>query len=156
MNFGDSVVYVKDGKPLNALVVKAQGDALNLIYLDPASESFVAQGNTSRLASTAVAVKPLADGAKFGWMQRDDSRLQHDNQLAKDRETAKSASFHVIEQPDGSFTSSVGPFPVPASEDDQKAAELAKTIQTNLKKPSFGERVLDGLGNAIGEAMDQR
>lgn len=64
---------------------------------------------------------------------------QHDIQLAKDIETAKSASFHVVEQPDGSFVSSVGPSPAPivpdrTSHDDVTAASLASKINASLGK----------------------
>jgi len=118
--FGDAAIYVKDGKPLNALVVKSNAGAvetLNLLYLDPSSESFVGQGNASRLVSSAVDVKPLAEGAKFGW-----TPLSAPEQLD---EAQGPVTLGAPESPHALTTASV---------EDQKATVLAAQINTNLGK----------------------
>ena len=69
MKYGDSVIYVRDGQPLNALVAQSfqtvDGETLNLIYLAP-GVNVIGQRMVNLLQS-AFSVKPLADGAKFGW-----------------------------------------------------------------------------------------
>lgn len=114
--FGDIAIYVKDGKPLNALVAKAQGDSLNLLYLDPSNEASAFQGNIARIVSCAVDVKPLAPGAKFGWQLMDE--------VQGPVTPGDPASPHALTTP-------------PASEEDQAdaaAAKIAAQINANLGK----------------------
>ena len=118
--FGDVATYVKDGKPLNALVAKAQGDSLNLLYLDPSNEAAAFQGNIARIVSCAVDVKPLAPGGKFGWQLMDEAQ----GPVASGAPESPHALAPVMPTDPTS----------PASVDDAKATALAQQINANLNK----------------------
>lgn len=120
--FGDIAIYVKDGKPLNALVAKAQGDSLNLLYLDPSNEASAFQGNIARIVSCAVDVKPLAPGAKFGWIPADDKEDYEDYMVHLEIQAKEPAP---VMPADPTSIESV---------DDAKATALAAQINANLGK----------------------
>ena len=113
--FGDSVVYIKDAKPLNALVVKSQDDLLTLIYIDPSNESAVSQGNLNRIASVAIGVKPLAPGAKFGWQDLISAPEQLDEAQGpvtpSDPESPHALTIETKTYSDGSSATGVAPLP---------------------------------------------
>ncbi len=133
MQYGDVVTYVKDGKPLNAIVVKSSGDILSLIYLDPTSESMTHQGNLSRVVSTAIGVRPLSEGATFGW-QGKDYPLSHEEEVKLADEVfgmiepGFPESPHAIETKtysDG--TTATGPGPLPEQSPAQQEATQEAT-----------------------------
>lgn len=70
MQYGDAVIYVRDGQSLNALVAQSfqteDGEILNLIYLDPDARALGNQ-RMANFVQSAFSVKPLVEGAKFGW-----------------------------------------------------------------------------------------
>ena len=70
--FNDSVLYVRNGKPIPAIVLKSQetpgGELLTLLYADPdAGPAMVSQSTTRGIAQVQNAVAPLAEGKVFGW-----------------------------------------------------------------------------------------
>jgi hypothetical protein len=67
MKYNDSVIYVKNGVPIQGIVLTVNGDLLSILYADPESESLAFQGNLARIAQVARSVKPMVDGAMFGW-----------------------------------------------------------------------------------------
>lgn len=58
MKYGDAVQYVRNGQSLNALVVAARGDVLDVVYPDPAIGPQLYR--THGLLSTAFSVPKMS------------------------------------------------------------------------------------------------
>jgi hypothetical protein len=72
MKFGDSVIFVRNGVEINALVVQsaqqADGEHLTLVYLDPIKNvGFLSGSQVQGSIATAFSVVPLVEGSKNGW-----------------------------------------------------------------------------------------
>ena len=70
--FNDSIIYVRNGKPLPAIVLASQataeGELLTLLYADPVNgPQLLAQGTTRGIAQVQKAVAPFVEGNMFGW-----------------------------------------------------------------------------------------
>lgn len=70
--FNDSIIYVRNGKPLPAIVLASQataeGELLTLLYADPVNgPQLLAQGTTRGIAQVQQAVAPFVEGNMFGW-----------------------------------------------------------------------------------------
>jgi len=70
--FNDSIIYVRNGKPLPAIVLASQataeGELLTLLYADPVNgPQLLAQGTTRGIAQVQQAVAPFKEGNVFGW-----------------------------------------------------------------------------------------
>lgn len=70
--FNDSIIYVRNGKPLPAIVLASQesplGELLTLLYADPTKgPTLLAQGTTRGIAQVQQAVTPMVEGNVFGW-----------------------------------------------------------------------------------------
>ena len=94
--FNDSVLYVRNGTVIPAIVLKsaishprpdlpagvqhsklhkdeAPVETLTLLYADPDNGvGLVNSGTTAKIPLIAFAVKPWTDGSAFGWKERDD------------------------------------------------------------------------------------
>lgn len=84
--FNDSIIYVRNGKPLPAIVLASQataeGELLTLLYADPVNgPQLLAQGTTRGIAQVAIGVPPVTHGAKFGWV---DSPFFEDEEVVAD------------------------------------------------------------------------
>ena len=78
--FNQAVVYVRDGKPIPAIVLKSQssdgGELLTLLIADPLyGPGLIAQGTTRGVAQVVSAVAPLTEGKAFGWHEAGDDEL---------------------------------------------------------------------------------
>jgi hypothetical protein len=93
-SFGDSVVYVKNGKPVQAIVLKSQqgpdGETLAVLYADPdKGPQLVAQGTFRGIDLVASNVTPIAEGKAFGWKELgDDETLAAMNAAIDGNDTA--------------------------------------------------------------------
>lgn len=71
--YGSTVVYVRNGEEINALVAQssqqADGEHLTLVYLDPAFNSPLLGGSTLQRAMATAFVGPLQDGGVNGWKE---------------------------------------------------------------------------------------
>ena len=73
-SFNDSVVYVRNGKPIPAIVLSSlqsdRGELLTVIYAQPEiGPTLLAQGTTRGIAQVQQAVQPMAPGRIFGWVE---------------------------------------------------------------------------------------
>ena len=71
-NFNDSVVYVRNGKPIPAIVLSSlqsdRGELLTVLYAQPEiGPTLLAQGTTRGIAQVQQAVAPFVEGNVFGW-----------------------------------------------------------------------------------------
>jgi hypothetical protein len=72
--FNDSVIYIRNGHPIPAIVLKSQvtpdGELLTLLYAAPAlGPQLLAQGTTRGIAQVQPAVAPFVKGNLFGWKE---------------------------------------------------------------------------------------
>jgi len=70
--FNDSVIYVRNGKPIPAIVLSSlqsdKGELLTLLYAQPEiGPTLLAQGTTRGIAQVQQAVQPFVEGNVFGW-----------------------------------------------------------------------------------------
>jgi hypothetical protein len=126
MQFNDSVVYVRDGKSLPAIVLKSQqspdGELLALLYADPvAGPRLVLDGTFRGVAQVASAVPPLKDGAKFGW----------EDVEAADLRAWKAKPKPTIEELEA-ILNSEGEFPIKINPDGSISADLKPTAPEQL------------------------
>ena len=91
MKYGEVVTLVRNGKEINALVLKDRGGKLSVVYLDPALEQFVGKGRD--VTATAFDVPMLIDGATNGWKQKVQLR-----KLSADEQVEIKASFDAIDE----------------------------------------------------------
>jgi len=71
-SFNDSVVYVRNGKPIPAIVLSSlmsdRGELLTVLYAQPEiGPTLLAQGTTRGIAQVQQALAPFKDGNTFGW-----------------------------------------------------------------------------------------
>jgi hypothetical protein len=71
-NFNDSVLYIRNGKKIPAIVLKSSTpideEQLNLLYADPENgPQMVNQGTASKIGLVAIAVPPFVEGRQFAW-----------------------------------------------------------------------------------------
>lgn len=80
-NFGDKVVYVRNGETINAIVVQstqeADGEHLVLIYADPAMRAVLIQ-QMNKVVATAFGVSAFRDGQNCGWRESKDAGESQD------------------------------------------------------------------------------
>jgi hypothetical protein len=71
-SFNDSVVYIRNGKPIPAIVLSSlmsdRGELLTVLYAQPEiGPTLLAQGTTRGIAQVQQAVAPFVEGNTFGW-----------------------------------------------------------------------------------------
>ena len=140
--FNDSVTYIRKGNALPAIVLKSQasiyGELLTLLYANPDSgPGLVVQGTNRGVAAVDSAVKPMGVGAMFGWQENaiavavpKKSAAELMDEVQGEVPLGDPNSPHAL-QPIMPInpTSAVS---VENAKADAHAAELAKTIQSNL------------------------
>ncbi len=75
-SFNDSVIYVRNGKPIPAIVLSSlqseHGELLTLLYAQPEiGPTLLAQGTTRGVAQVQLSVLPFVKGNAFGWKEDD-------------------------------------------------------------------------------------
>jgi hypothetical protein len=70
--YNDSVVYIRNGKPIPAIVLSSlmsdRGELLTVLYAQPEiGPTLLAQGTTRGIAQVQQAVAPFVEGNMFGW-----------------------------------------------------------------------------------------
>ena len=86
-NFNDSVLYVRNGKPIPAIVLSSlqseHGELLTLLYAQPEiGPTLLAQGTTRGVAQVQLSVLPFVEGNAFGWKEDDYSQAVIANDAA--------------------------------------------------------------------------
>ena len=86
-NFNDSVLYVRNGKPIPAIVLSSlqsdRGELLTVLYAQPdIGPQLLAQGTTRGIAQVQQAVQPFVEGNVFGWKEDDYSQAVIANDTA--------------------------------------------------------------------------
>ena len=111
--FNDSVVYVRNGNPIPAIVLKSQqsadGELLTLLYADPATgPGLLAQGTTRGIAQVQQAVAPFVAGNTFGWLDPFDGHsaeaLQSVLDHVEDIAAAKPSAPEQLDEAQGPVT----------------------------------------------------
>ena len=143
-SFNDSVVYIRNGKPIPAIVLSSlmsdRGELLTVLYAQPEiGPTLLAQGTTRGIAQVQQAVAPFKEGNMFGWKpwgevaptepptapeQLDEAQGAVEPGAPESPHAPGFASFHVAENEDGTLESHPGSYPEnnPPSDSEREIA----------------------------------
>ncbi len=109
-SFNDSVVYVRNGKPIPAIVLSSlqsdRGELLTVLYAQPEiGPTLLAQGTTRGVAQVQQAVTPFVEGNVFGW----EDTFASDLRAWKARPKPTIAELEAILNEEGEFPIKINP-----------------------------------------------